>query len=171
MIESAFSLYKLIILYMLEHSELPLTNAQISNFIIGGQYTSYMKLQEVFAESISSGLISVKPVGHTTYYSITDQGRQTNEFFHSELSGQIKKEIEDFLADKTHDVTDNSKVCASYKWTAESGYEVHCTVHEGSQKLLELNLTVPTEAAAKKLCENWQNKYTETYSSVMKLLL
>ena len=41
MIESSYSLYKLIVLYMLKKVNFPLTNAQISDFILGQEYTSY----------------------------------------------------------------------------------------------------------------------------------
>ena len=45
MIESTYSLYKLIILYMLKKVKFPLTNAQISDFMLGREYTSYFHLQ------------------------------------------------------------------------------------------------------------------------------
>ena len=42
---NSFKLYKLIILYMLDKVDFPLTNAQISEFILGMGYTTYFKLQ------------------------------------------------------------------------------------------------------------------------------
>ena len=52
MIESTYSLYKLIILYMLKKVKFPLTNAQISDFMLGREYTSYFHLQEVLSEMV-----------------------------------------------------------------------------------------------------------------------
>ena len=40
-----FTLYKLIILYMLNKVDFPLTTSQISEFILDEGYTSYFKLQ------------------------------------------------------------------------------------------------------------------------------
>ena len=57
------ALYKLIILYMLNKVDFPLTTAQISEFILDKGYTSYFKLQEVLSEMQDDGLI--KP--ETTY--------------------------------------------------------------------------------------------------------
>ena len=45
-----FTLYKLIILYMLEKVDFPLTNAQISDFILGKGYTTYFTLQKALSE-------------------------------------------------------------------------------------------------------------------------
>ena len=52
-----FTLYKLIILYMLEKVDFPLTNSQISEFILDKGYTTYFKLQRAIAELNESGFI------------------------------------------------------------------------------------------------------------------
>ena len=52
-----FTLYKLIILYMLKKVDFPLTTSQISEFVLDKGYTSYFKLQEALSELAQSGLI------------------------------------------------------------------------------------------------------------------
>ena len=49
-IESSFTLYKLIILYMLQNVNFPLSNTQISDFILEKEYTNYFHLQEALSE-------------------------------------------------------------------------------------------------------------------------
>ena len=46
----ALTLYKLIILYMLDRVDFPLTNSQISEFILDKGYTDYFKLQQAISE-------------------------------------------------------------------------------------------------------------------------
>ena len=41
------TLYKLIILHMLEHIDFPLSNAQISDFFLDREYTDYFTIQQV----------------------------------------------------------------------------------------------------------------------------
>ena len=53
----AFKLYKLIILYMLDKVDFPLTNSQISEFILNEGYTTYFKLQQALSELLDSGFI------------------------------------------------------------------------------------------------------------------
>ena len=43
-----FTLYKLIILYMLDRVDFPLTNSQISSFLLDRGYTNYFTLQQAF---------------------------------------------------------------------------------------------------------------------------
>lgn len=44
------SLYKLIILKMLEQVEYPLTNSQITEFILDKEYTNYFTVQQALSE-------------------------------------------------------------------------------------------------------------------------
>lgn len=46
----SLTLYKLIVLYMLEKVDFPLTNAQISGFILDKGYTTYFHLQQALSE-------------------------------------------------------------------------------------------------------------------------
>ena len=46
----SFKLYKLIVLYMLDKVDFPLTNSQVSEFILDEGYTTYFKLQQSISE-------------------------------------------------------------------------------------------------------------------------
>ena len=51
------TLYKLIILKMLSLVDHPLTNSQISEFILEKEYTNYFTLQQVLCEVEETGLV------------------------------------------------------------------------------------------------------------------
>lgn len=171
MIESTYSLYKLIILYMLKKVNFPLTNAQISDFILGREYTSYFHLQEVLSEMAESGLIQTEIVRNATYYRMTDSGRQTLDFFGKEISPEIRRDIDLYLSDHSYEMRNESSVLADYYRTPQQDYAVRCIVKEGRTTLIDLTLTVPTEGAAQTLCDNWKKKSQETYAAVMRLLM
>ena len=71
------ALYKLIILYMLNKVDFPLTTAQISEFILDKGYTSYFKLQEVLSEMQDDGLIKPETTYNRTLYHVTENGAAT----------------------------------------------------------------------------------------------
>ena len=81
MVLESSTLYKLIILYMLNKVNFPLTNAQLTEFFSEKNYTSYFTLQQVINELIDSHLISVETVRNTSYYHITSEGSETLGFF------------------------------------------------------------------------------------------
>ena len=64
----AFKLYKLIILYMLDKVDFPLTNSQISEFILNEGYTTYFKLQQALSELLDSGFIREESTHTRTFY-------------------------------------------------------------------------------------------------------
>ena len=55
-----FTLYKLIVLYMLDRVDFPLTTSQISEFILDKGYTTYFRLQSALAELTDSGLLKIE---------------------------------------------------------------------------------------------------------------
>ena len=50
MLQDPLTLYKLIILYMLDRVKFPITTAQISNYILEKEYTNFLTLQQVINE-------------------------------------------------------------------------------------------------------------------------
>lgn len=62
----ALTLYKLIILYMLDKVDFPLTNSQLSEFILDKGYTDYFKLQQAISELQDAEFISVKIIRNSS---------------------------------------------------------------------------------------------------------
>ena len=57
-----FTVYKLIVLYMLQNTENTLTNSQISEFILDREYTNYFHLQQAISELVEAELSPWTPV-------------------------------------------------------------------------------------------------------------
>ena len=62
-----------------------------------------------------------------------------------------------------------STIADYYKNTRQE-YEVRCQVREQNSSLIDLTLTVPSEKAAKTICNNWKTKSQAVYSFLMKTL-
>ena len=94
MMQDPLTLYKLIVLYMLDRVTFPLTKAQISDFIQEKEYTNFFTLQQVISELIDSGLITARSVRNRTHLVITDEGRETLHFFENRISDAIRQDID-----------------------------------------------------------------------------
>ena len=68
------TLYKLIVLKMLDEADAPLTGAQITDFILEKEYTNYFTLQQVLSEMSVTGLVTVASTRNSSLYRITDSG-------------------------------------------------------------------------------------------------
>ena len=125
-----FTLYKLIILYMLSKVTFPLTNGQISNFILDKEYTNYFTLQQVLSELVESELIRQDSIRNTSHYSLTKDGENTLEYFGSKISDAIKKDIDSFLEENKYQLRNEVSTLADFFQTSNQDYLVRCQVKE-----------------------------------------
>ncbi len=75
---------------MLKKVNFPLTNAQISNFVLEQGYTTYFTLQQIIHELIDSGLIRQEKIRNTSQYHITEAGEETLTYFGKKISRAIR---------------------------------------------------------------------------------
>ena len=83
------TLYKLIILKMLELSDSPLSNSRISDFILEKGYTNYFSLQQALSEMAQTGHVTSLTKANSTLYKITENGKNTLDYLGSKLTGAI----------------------------------------------------------------------------------
>ena len=144
----AFKLYKLIILYMLDKVDFPLTNSQISEFILNEGYTTYFKLQQALSELLDSGFIREESTHTRTFYHLTEEGEETIHYFKNEVA-----------------------IKADYYRNPNMEYCVRCQILERDAPLIDLTLTVPTESEAMAIAANWTQKNEKIYANLMAELL
>ena len=87
------SLYKLMILYMLEKVTFPLSNNQIVDFLLNRNYTDYFHAQEAINDLLSDRHILSETQGNTTRYEITEEGSKTLGYLEGMISPEIRSEI------------------------------------------------------------------------------
>ena len=166
-----FKLYKLIILYMLKKVEFPLTNSQISEFILDEGYTNYFTLQQAISELVGAGFIHEESTHSRTFYHLTEDGRQTLQFFKNDISPAIQNDINEFLTQKKYELKNEVSVKSDYYPNSNNEFSVRCQVFEQGSPLIELTVTVPTESEAQTISNNWTKKNQEVYASIMSALL
>lgn len=164
------TLYKLIVLYMLDKVKFPLTNAQLSDFILTQGYTDYFKFQQTIAELLETGLIQGESIRNNTFYTITKQGINTCKFFQGKISKAIKDDIHRFLRENEYTLREQTSVLADYDKSG-SEYEVLLRVREQGNDLLKLSLRVPTKEQAELICRRFEEKNQSIYAYLMKQLL
>lgn len=166
-----FTLYKLIILYMLDKLDFPLTNGQISEFILDKGYTSYFTLQQAISEMVESGFIREETTHNRTYYHLTKEGEDTIHFFRNNISSAIQSDINSFLAEKRYELKNEISIKADYYQISSLEYAVRCQIIENNTPLFDMTITVPTKEEATTVANNWNTKNQEIYAQIMANLL
>lgn len=165
------TLYKLIILFILDKVNFSLTNAQISNFILEKEYTTYFTIQQVISDLTNSELIRTETIRNSTYYKINDAGKETLSFFNNKIPDTIKSEIVEYLNENKYELRDEVSTIADYFKEKPDQYSVRCQVKEQDISIIDLNLVVPLEEEAIAICNNWKAKSPEVYSYLIKTLM
>lgn len=156
--QDPLTLYKLIVLYMLNRVTFPMTKAQISDFILEKEYTSFLTLQQVISELIDARLIDAQSIRNRTHLVITEEGKETLGFFENRISPAIKDDINAFFEEKEYALRNEVSILSDYYKSTSGEYEAHLIAKEKGIHLVEITLSVPTEDTASAICDNWQKK-------------
>jgi len=164
MFQDPLTLYKLIVLYMLDRVNFPLTNAQVSDFILEREYTNYLTLQQVINELLDARMITSRTILNRTHLSITAEGRETLHFFQNRINHGIKKDIDSYFRENEYVLRNEVSVLGDYYYRAGIGeYEAHLVAKDRGVSLVDIRMAVPTEEIARSICDNWQKKNQEIY--------
>ena len=164
------TLYKLIVLYMLNRVSFPLTAAQISDFILTREYTNFLTLQQVIRELTDTGLVDARTVRNRTQLLLTKDGKQTLDFFSQQISASIRQEIDEYLKENEMELRNEVSILADYYKSTSGEYEAHLKAKEGKGTLVDLIISVPVEETAAAICDNWQKKNQEIYQYLIEQL-
>ena len=154
------TLYKLMILYMLSKVNFPLSNVQISTFMLDKEYTNYFTFQETINSLVEDSFIQQINYENNTQYKL-----------YTKISQTIREEIDNYLVTNKYELKSEVGTTSDYYRTTNGSYIAHLMVKEGNSKLIELNLDVPLEEQAKEMCSKWKDSSQDIYDFIMQNLM
>ncbi len=166
-----FMLYKLMILYILSRVNFPLTNAQLTTFILEKEYTNYFNIQRAISELIDDAYITTKIIRNSTLYRITDSGNEILLLFDNMISSGIKEDIEAYLLENKYELQAEVSTQAEYYQVKKGEFAAHLSVIEREASIIDLTLLVTSQEEAISLCNNWREKSSDVYAYLMSTLL
>lgn len=165
MLQDTLTLYKLIVLYMLNRVNFPMTTAQVSDFILEREYTNFLTLQQVISELNEAGMISSETIRNRTHLSVTKEGRETLHFFQNRISDAIKQEINTYFRENEFALRNEVSVLGDYYKSTSGEYEAHLVAKDRGIRLVDITLSVPDESTAASICDNWQKRTRPSIST------
>ena len=171
MLAEPMTLYKLMNLYMLHQVNFPLTNAQLSNFFLDREYTTYFTLQQALNELLDACLVKKETMRNSSRYEITKEGEETLEFFGKNISPAIVSDMDEYLKQNRFRMRNEVGLISDFYKSTNQDYIVHCEVREGKAVLVNLDISVPDKEQAEIMCNHWKDRSQEIYAYVMKSLM
>lgn len=168
--QETFTLYKLIILYMLEQITVPLSKSTINDFILNQGYTNYMTLQQAIGELLDNQLITEKKNANRALLSITSEGSDTLKYFENRISDAIKEDVKNFLLENKAQLKNDYSITSNYYKSVSGEYEAQLMAKEKDILLMDLRISVPTQEMAEDVCLNWKKRNEEVYRMLTQML-
>ena len=165
------TLTKLIVLYMLDKVDFPITKAQIYDFILEKEYANYFTLTQATYELTEDGYIESSSTNSATFLKLTDKGRYTLTFFQNRISEGIRNDINTYFEDNRFEISNRVSVMTNYYRSASGDYIADLSAREKSEDLINIRITMPTEESAQSICEHWREKSSDIYSFILENLL
>lgn len=170
MTSESLKLYKLIILYFLSKTKQDITNAILSDFILEHGYTDYFSIQETLTALTEDKMIMSNQTHTTSYYTITERGWETLNFFVSQLPTDTIQEIDAYLAENRIQIVDDTTIRSDFTKISSTEYLARCTVVERGSTIVEVALNVPSEEDAIDACKRFKAKSEEIYSFLFRTM-
>ncbi|MBO4398820.1 MAG: DUF4364 family protein [Lachnospiraceae bacterium] len=167
----ALMLYKLIILYILDRVDFPMTNSRLTDFITTKEYTNYFNVQQVLSDLVEDGYISLQEMKNNYLYRITPEGKETLSFFYQNISRNIRDDIDMFLTEQNYRLREEVSNIADYYEAKKNEFVCELKVVERESTVIEIRITVPSEENAKTVCSRWRQKNADIYAYVINSLL
>ena len=103
-------------------------------------------------------------------YKITYKGEEALSMFENRIPYAIKQDILDFFEKQQINLKKETEIQSDYYLNDSNEYTVSCVINDRNEPLLDIKFSVPTQAVAVAICDNWRQKSTEIYDILVKQL-
>lgn len=162
---------KLLILYILDKVDIPMTNTEITQFILENNYMNYFLVQQFLGELVNSKFVEFSTRDGNEYYHLSNAGKDTLTYFSDRISNTLRDEIDDKYKEKKVEMIKETQVVGNYYKKSELEYIVNLKAIEKDIVLLNLSLSVVSSKQAKLICGNWKQNPEGIYKSIFDLLI
>ncbi len=161
---------KLVLLHLFMKMEYPLTNAEITDFVVSLDLMDYFTLQQYLVELVDGGMLEYIKSESDFIYLITTKGIQSLDYFKNRLPNGLIVLINEGVSKYKKQHAVRTKVSCNHSKLSDSEYIVDLSIMENELTLINLKLNVVSNRQAKEICERWENSSSEVYGAIIKML-
>lgn len=161
---------KLILLYIIDKLNMPVSNLQITKLIMENSLMNYFFLQQFLNELCDDNLLSSEVVDNKTFYTITGTGKNTLKYLDYLIPINVKNKIDNTIKTVRKKIRNETSITAEFIPESENKYMVNCSVREDDFTLIELKVAVGNRNDARNICDNWKNYSQHIYSEIIESL-
>lgn len=168
--EAKQALNKKKLLYIFKKFNRPVTNAELTNFVLKNDYFDYFILQEILNLLIDIKFVkTINQDGHE-FFELTDSGLETIIMFEDNLPSYFVDEVKEQFHVFTKEQENKEAIFSHFYQKSEDEFIVVIEVLDNRKVIFDLSLHVPTKDIAFKLCQKWNENPSELYTQILTTL-
>ena len=156
---------KLIILYAIKALKVSSSYTLLDYVISSSANVNYFELEQYIASLMDKDNLIEYEADGNKYFSITESGEETLEFFSHKIPGSIKTRLEEKIAEINRKERAGNKFYADYFPINENEYMVKFSMEEGGSVLFKFELYAGSRERAVEICSYLKNNTTEFYKT------
>lgn len=164
------ALSKLKLLFIFNQFGIPLTNNELTNFVLENNYMDYFLLQQILSDLINSKFLEIYTKDEHEHYYLTDEGINAINMFKNILPIYFITEVENKFNNKQKKAKNKNELFGHYYKKNEDEFVVSFQVLENRNVIFNLSMNVPTEKLAKSICKKWNTSSENIFTSIVKIL-
>ena len=146
------ALSKLKLLYIFNQFSIPLTNVEITSFVLENNFMEYFLLQQILSDLRESKFIDIHSSNGHEYYFLTDEGINSINMFADMLPEYFINEVNSKFDNLQKDFKRRTELFGHYYRKSDNVYVVSFQVLDNRMVTFNLSINVPTEEMAKSIC-------------------
>lgn len=159
---------KIIILFLIDKMEVPISDTKLTEFILASDYMNYFRLRECLYELEEAEYIEKTIIEKSTArYFITESGMQALDYFHRQLPTAIKNYIVKFVDENRSAIRRDYEITTQIFPEKPDEFVVRCGAYDNGNMLMELNITVYSNRDAKIICKNWKTNVNSIFNTII----
>lgn len=162
---------KVLILYLLEKLNKPITNDGLFKIISAANNINYFYFEQYLADLIADKLIAVKLTEESKLYEITNAGKESLSLTKEALPGIVKLKADTVFKQELKEFENSIAISAEYMPNNEKEFTVKCKIIENNNTVFEIKTFAGSHERAKKIVENWNKNAGELYPQIVNMLL
>lgn len=159
---------KLLLLYIFDCFDLPLSNSQIIQVVLENNFMNYFTLQQYLSELVESGFLNDTKEDKRHILSITEKGRNVLNYFSSRISDKKKIVIDEYIKKHIINIKNEVEIIAQYE-PYNDKFLTNLKLTDRGNMLIEIKLPADSNSEARELCRIWKENPRDIYEKVKNL--
>lgn len=161
---------KVLILYILNNIQKPVTNDTLLQLILSIDDMNYFYFKQYLLDLIENKYIIEVLKDNEKLYTITETGKRTLELTLDILPGIKKLKVDSKIKDELSQIEDSVSVTSEFEPYHLNEFLVTCKIVENSSTIFEVKTVATDREQAKKITENWEKNSEKIYPQILKIL-